>query len=397
MSAVASRMAPTEALKEHTVENTATVIHVVENLNRGGLERVVIELIGAQRAMGMHCRVICLFEAGPLADELLADGVDVQACGKRPGADLHALRRMRALLRRAPGAVLHTHNAVAHYYAVLAAVGLKVGRVVNTRHAMPAGKGAGRREWLYRHAMRLTDVCVAVCEAARLQLQVQEVRPRTGLVTIPNGIRLDRFQPASPVSRRQLSDMLELAAGTALIGTVGRLNAVKDQGSLLRAFRMVHDAMPATALLLIGDGPERAELVALAHAEGVYDSVHFLGDRSDVDVLLQGLDLFVMSSLSEGYSIALLEAGASALPIVATDVGGNAEIVEDGVSGRLVPAGNPAALAAAMLAVLSDRELAGRMGRAGRAWVLEQGSFQLMAERYAAIYADSTTQVRTAP
>lgn len=364
-----------------------TVVHVVENLNRGGLERVVIDLVRAQRAMGMRCRVLCLFGEGPLAEELRADGVDVQACGKRRGVDLRALRRMRALLRQTPGAILHTHNAVAHYHAVLAAVGLPLRRVVNTRHAMPAGEGGGRREWLYRRAMRATDVCVAVCEAARLQLQVQGVRPRVGLVSIPNGIQLGRYQPSCAASRRQLAEVLGLPGGTALIGTVGRLNPVKDQASLIRAFRRVHDAMPATALLLIGDGAERAGLAAVAHAEGVYGSVHFLGDRADVDVLLQGLDLFAMSSMSEGYSIALLEASAAGLPIVATDVGGNAEIVQNAVSGRLVPASDPAALAEAMLSILGDRELAGRMGLAGRAWVLEQGSFRSMAERYAGIYA----------
>ena len=374
---------PASAIDHHR----ATVIHVVENLNRGGLERVVIDLIHAQRAMGMRCRVVCLFEQGPLAEELLADGVDVQACGKRVGADLRALHRMRALLRQDTGAILHTHNAVAHYYAVLAAMGLPKLRVVNTRHSMPAGEGARRREWLYRQAMRMTDVCVAVCEAARLQLQVQGVRPRAGLVSIPNGIQLGRFRPASEAARRQLVEMLGLPCGTALIGTVGRLNPVKDQASLIRAFRRVHDAMPATALLLIGDGSERAGLAAVAHAEGIYGSVHFLGDRADVDVLLQGLDLFVMSSVSEGYSIALLEASAAGLPIVATDVGGNAEIVRNAISGRLVPASDPAALADAMLAILGDRELAGSMGMAGRAWALEQGSFRRMAERYAGIYA----------
>ena len=348
----------------------ASVVHVVENLERGGLERVVIELVRAQRALGMRCRVVCLFGRGALADELAADGVDVSACGKRRGPDMRALRRLRAQLRHEPGAVLHTHNAVAHYYAVLAAIGLPLRQVVNTRHAM-----------------RLTDVCVAVCEAARRQLQAHGVRPRKGLVAIPNGIRLERYRPASDASRRQLVEVLGLPRGTVLVGSVGRLNRVKDQASLIRAFGRVHQAMPATALLLIGDGPEREALAEVAHGEGVYPAVHFMGDRGDVDVLLQGLDLFVMSSVSEGYSIALLEASAAGLPIVATDVGGNGEIVRNAISGRLVPASDPVALAEAMVSILDDRELAGRMGSAGRAWVLECGSFRSMAERYAAVYA----------
>lgn len=391
MSMAAPRLARVEDLAGGSAGGTLpTVIHVVENLNRGGLERVVIDLVRAQRVMGMRCRVVCLFDRGPLAEELTADGVDVRACGKRPGADLRALHRLRSIVREEAGAVLHTHNPVAHYYTVLATVGLPVGRVVNTRHAMPVADGRNRREWLYRRAMRATDVCVAVCEAARTRLQAQGVQPRMGLVAIPNGIRLGGFQPASLQSRRQLAGVLGLPAGTALIGTVGRLTPVKDQASLIRAFSRVHAAIPGTALLLIGYGVERMALLALARAEGVYHAVHFLGDRSDVDALLQGLDIFVMSSLSEGYSIALLEASAAALPIVATDVGGNAEIVQDGVSGTLVPASDPEALAAALLALLRDGVRADAMGGAGRQWVLDNGSFRNMAERYALIYEGAT-------
>ncbi|MCY7353514.1 MAG: glycosyltransferase [Lysobacter sp.] len=375
----------------------STVIHVVENLNRGGLERVVIDLIRAQRAAGMCCRVICLFEPGPLANELIADGVDVRACNKRHGLDLRALSRMRTLLREDPGAVLHSHNAVAHYYAALAAVGLRLGRVVNTRHAMPVGGGAGRREWLYRRSMCMTDVAVAVCETARLQLQRQGVCPSLGLVAIPNGIELERFLPVSAQARRQLAETLEVPPDTLLIGTVGRLNEVKDHATLIRAFRLVHEALPATALLLIGGGALRAQLETVARTEGVDGAVYFFGDRGDVDVLLRGLDLFAMSSLTEGYSVALLEASAVALPIVATDVGGNAEIVRQDVSGQLVPASDPKALAAAMISLLRDRERAAAMGRAGREWVLGEGSFQSMAARYAGIYGQPTAQVGANP
>ena len=102
------------------------IVHVVENLDRGGLERTVVDLIASQRDAGHECRVICLFKLGLLARELLASGVRVDACGKRPGLDLRALRRARALIRQSPDAVIHTHNAMAHYYAVLASLGLRV-------------------------------------------------------------------------------------------------------------------------------------------------------------------------------------------------------------------------------------------------------------------------------
>lgn len=363
------------------------ITHFVENFERGGLERVVIDLIRAQRDAGNTCRAICLFQRGALADELAALGIEVHACGKRRGADVGALLRARALLQRVPGTILHTHNAAAHYHAVFAATGQRFARVVNTRHGMGAADPASRREWLYRRSMRRTDIVVAVCEAARVQFEAQGVHPRAGLFAVPNGIRVERFAPASPEARDRLVAEFGFAPGTRVVGTVGRLNWAKDQVGLIRAFRHACDALPDLALVLIGDGALRATLEQIARDEGIAARVRFLGDRDDVDRLLSGLDLFVLSSVTEGYSIALLEACAAALPIVATDVGGNAEIVRHDVNGCIVPARDVAALAAAMMAVLNQRERAIAMGRAGRTWVLAEGSFRTMAARYARIYA----------
>ncbi len=362
------------------------IVHFVENLERGGLERVVIELIRAQREAGDECRVICLFQPGLLAAELTAMGVQVDACGKRAGADLVALRRARAWLREWPGAVLHTHNAAAHYHAVLAALGLAPATVVNTRHGMGAPDPASRKERLYRWAARRSDTVVAVCEAARRHFAAQGVRPRRALLTILNGIRTETLDPASAQARSALTAALALPAGTRLVGTVGRLNPVKDQAGLIRAFGLLQRGRPDTALVLIGDGPARAELEALALAEGLAERVRFLGDRNDVAALLPGLDVFALSSISEGYSVALLEACAAALPVVATEVGGNAEIVTEGVNGQLVPARDPAALAAALEALLADPARADAMGRAGRERVLSENAFRTMAERYRRVY-----------
>lgn len=367
------------------------ITHFVENFERGGLERVVIDLIQAQRDAGDTCRAICLFQRGALADELAELGIDVHTCGKRRGADVGALLRARALLRQPPGTILHTHNAAAHYHAVLAATGQRFARVVNTRHGMGAADPASRREWIYRRSMRRTDVVVAVCESARVQFEAQGVRPRAALLAVPNGIRVERFAPASREARDRLVAELGFAPGTRLVGTVGRLNWAKDQLGLIRAFRLVCDALPDIALVLIGEGALRATLEQTARDEGIAARVRFLGDRGDVDRLLSGLDVFVLSSVTEGYSIALLEACAAGLPIVATDVGGNAEIVTQNVNGRIVPARDVAALAAAMLAILTQPERAFAMGQAGRAWVLAEGSFRTMAARYARIYAGETT------
>src|SRR5690606_32540217 len=198
------------------------ITHVVENLNRGGLERVVIELVRAQREAGHECRVVCLFEPGSLAPELQDSGVEVQACGKRTGPDVVALARMRRLLARGGRGVLHSHNAAAHYHAVPAAAGLGFQRIVNTRHSMAGPDRGCRRERLYRRAARFTDAVVAVCDAARAQLADHGVQPRRELLAIPNGVRVDRYAPRHDAARGRLLAALGLPAGNRLLGSVGR-------------------------------------------------------------------------------------------------------------------------------------------------------------------------------
>jgi glycosyltransferase involved in cell wall biosynthesis len=364
------------------------ITHVVENLNRGGMERMVLDLVKLQQRQGHHCQVVCLFEAGALAHELDAAGIPVVACHKGPGLDLRALARARRAIDRHDTDILHTHNAVAHYQTVLAVCGLDLLRVLNTRHGMGAGQRTGRKEWLYRRALTRTDMVVTVCEAAKRNGVEKGMLPPSITRVVPNGIAVERFSPASMDMRERLLAVLGLKGNTMLIGNVGRLNWTKDQAGLIRAFRQVHLHYPEAALVLIGDGELREDLEHCALTEGVREAVHFLGDRGDVRELLRGLDLFVLSSVSEGYSMALLEACAVALPVIATDVGGNSEIIRSGETGLLVAPGNADSLADSMLALLRDPERASAYGRAARAWVEHHGSLEAMAERYQCLYQD---------
>ena len=362
------------------------ITHFVENLGRGGLERMVLELVKLQHRQGHRCQVVCLYERGALASELDELGIPVTACEKRQGFDLRALARARRLIRSHATEILHTHNAVAHYQAVLATTGLNVRYVINTRHGMGGKQRSGRREWLYRRALARTHTVVTVCEAARRDAIARGIVPQEKAVVVPNGIRVESFQIANEVMHARLLQMLRCPTGTRVIGTVGRLNWAKDQIGLIKAFHLVHERHPSIALVLVGDGELRRDLEQCAQEEGVTDAVHFLGDRNDVRALLQGFDLFVLSSVSEGYSMALLEACAVALPIVATDVGGNGEIVRDGRNGRLVPASDPRALADAMIALLQDTQGTITLGRTARTWVEQHGSLEAMAAHYERLY-----------
>jgi glycosyltransferase involved in cell wall biosynthesis len=362
------------------------IVHVVESLDIGGLEKVVIALAAWQRSRGHASRIVCLFHEGALAAEARATGLSVQAVNKRPGFDLAALRTLRRDLAEGATEVVHTHNPVAHYYAAAGISRLGARQLVNTRHGMGAARDSRQLRLLYRAALLKTGKVVAVCHAARERFVRTGTVPAALATVIPNGVAIERIAPRSADARTHLLRQLGLPEGTLLLGTVGRLNAVKDHATLLRSVAQLRAGGRAVDLLVIGDGELRSALETQARSLQLGSCVHFMGMRADVGRLLAGLDLFVLSSLTEGYSLALVEAATAALPIVATQVGGNADIVQHGATGLLVPASDAAALAAAITGLDDDPELRARMGQAGRAWALRHGSVEAMGLAYQGLY-----------
>jgi glycosyltransferase involved in cell wall biosynthesis len=362
------------------------IVHVVETLEVGGLERVVVALSAEQARRGHAVTIACLFHEGPLAGDAREAGVDVLACGKRPGADAAALRRLRAALRTRAPQVLHTHNPAAHYYGVLASLGLRGVRRISTRHGMGTFRSSRRRERLYRLSMLATDAAVAVCRAARERFEALGAMPPRRSAVVVNGIDLSRFEARSAARRDALVRGLGLGGTEIVFGSVGRLNEAKDPTNLVDAFARVVAVRPAAALVVVGDGELREAVEARVREHAVGDRVRLLGSRSDVPDLLAAFDAFVLASGTEGYSLALVEAAAAALPAVATDVGGNREIVSDGRTGLIVPPGDPAALSGAMLALADDRGLRESLGASARDWALAHGSLEAMADAYDRLY-----------
>ena len=359
------------------------IVHFVESLENGGLERVVVDLATAQHKRGIQVSVACLFRHGLLADELKAQGVDVLCLERRSGLDKSCIERLRSQLIDSKATVLHTHNQMAHYYGVFASRGLSVRRV-NTRHGMGAHGAFSRREALYRMSLPFTDAVVSVCQANQQLMRRKLMWGARHSVVQPNGIRLEHILTRDSDGRAYAREQLGLSEGQFCFGTVARLNLMKNQALLLRAFAQ----LPAdkSRLVLIGDGPERENLEQLAAQLDISSTTHFLGLRNDVAQLLCGMDVFVLPSLSEGYSLALLEASAAALPIIATDIGGNSEIVAQGTSGLLVPSEDQCALADAMQAMVAEPSRVEQYGRAGRESTLRVASLDAMVDGYTDIY-----------
>lgn len=364
------------------------IVHVVESLEVGGLERCVLTLTRAQRDAGHAVRIVCLFIAGALAEDAAALGIGVEVCGKRDGIDFGALRRLRALLAAGKPYVVHTHNAVAHYYTAGALPARRGPRLVNTRHGMGAWPYSRKREALYRAALLRTDAVALVCEAARRSFVDRGVVPAPLAHVVHNGIDLRQTRPRSEQHVAALRRVLGVSEASLLLGTVGRLNAAKDHANLLDAMAMLRARGVDCALMVAGDGELRGALQQRGRALGLEACVHWLGARNDVPDLLAGLDLFVLSSLTEGYSMALVEAAAAGLPMVATDVGGNREIVTT-ENGLLVPAADAQALALVIARLAAEPAIRRRMGKAARSWALRHGDVGQMAVAYAGLYDSS--------
>lgn len=363
------------------------ILHVIENLNTGGAEHMLVNLAIEQIKRNHQVEVLCLFEQGTLADKLTSIGVSVHACHKQLGLNWAFIRTIFGIVSRFAPDVIHTHSLMGNYYMALLRF-LTASRAVQvvTRHGLLRGGKVKRLGWLFHLSLWMTDWAIGVCDAVSEELLTKHARFTPRIISIKNGIDLARFQTRNAQSQVALKAQLKLNGKQRLLGIVARLNPIKNHALLLTAFAEVHKNLPDTALIIIGNGVTRSALEQQTHALQLEQAVFFLGDRADVPALLAGMDIYVLSSDNEGYSLSLLEAAAAALPLVATAVGGNAEIVNPELSGLIVPAKNPAALANALIRLLNDPQAAGAMGQNARIWVEQHGSLKAMADAYEKLY-----------
>jgi sugar transferase (PEP-CTERM/EpsH1 system associated) len=358
------------------------VIQVIPSLRTGGLENVVLRLVQRlhpdvpQAVMTPAC-------SGPLASRF-PEGVSVIAMADRHRPDYWNAIRMARVFRQLRPDVVHTRN----WSGLDAVVGARIAGVpyvIHGEHGREAGDPAGanpKRRRIRRMLAPLVTEFVTVSKDLARWL-VEEVQlPARRVRTICNGVDTDRFAPGDRDAAR---GALGIPAGFAAIGTVGRLDLVKDQAGLIRAFAVVARRHPAL-LFVAGEGPQRGALESVSRELGLADSVRLLGERQDIPQLLRALDLFALPSLGEGMSNAILEAMATGLPVVATRVGGNGELVMDGVTGRLVDVGQPDALGEVLGEYLLDPGRARRHGAAGRERAAREFGFTSMLEAYRNLY-----------
>jgi sugar transferase (PEP-CTERM/EpsH1 system associated) len=359
------------------------VVHVLHGLGVGGTENGVANLV-TRLGGGFRHTLISMTMAGPLATRVPAD-VAIHCLGKQAGVDWRAMRELARLLRLLRPQVVHSRNWGA-LDAVLAAWPAGIPVVIHGEHGREIADplGRDRRRRLVRRALSpMVDRFVTVSEDLHRWLIADiGICPRK-VQTIPNGVDTERFAPGDPATSRV---MLGLDPARPVVGTIGRLDPVKDQAGLVRAFASVRMNFPDAGLVIAGDGPCRRELEALIASLDLGARVRLLGEQKDVPMVLRAMDVFVLPSIAEGMSNTILEAMASGLPVVATRTGGNPELVEDGVTGTLVPVGDPEALAGAIAGYLGDPVRRTSHGQAARQRAVERFDLGKMVAAYRDLY-----------
>jgi glycosyltransferase involved in cell wall biosynthesis len=373
----------TEMTTSHVPPATVRVMHVVLALRPGGTERLVVEM--ARRApRWIEPSVACLDEAGEWAAILEERGIPVTTLGRRPGFHPGLGGRLAQLAHARDAHVLHCHQYTPFVYGALAKLARPRTRLVFTEHGRLADAPPSSRRRLANAILgRVPGRFFAVSAELRAFLEAEGF-PRGRVEVLPNGI--DLGPPPSAEGRARARHALGVDEDAILLGTAARLDPVKDLRVLVAAVARLRVARAPIRLVILGEGPERASLEREIAAHDLGAAVLLAGHRPDVRDLLPGFDIYVNSSTYEGVSLTILEAMAAALPVVATAVGGNPEVVEDGRTGLLVPPRDAARLASALGALIADPARRRSLGEAGRKRAEERFAFERMMSMYLEAY-----------
>jgi glycosyltransferase involved in cell wall biosynthesis len=367
-----------------------TIAHVLSSFGLGGQERVAVDLAKAQRSAGHQVIAVSLSGSadGPIASAFRHAGVAIETVAKRHRFDVTLPVRLASRLTGWQVDVIHTHNPHALIYGAPTARLLRAA-AVHSKHGINPDRA--RRLWLRRTAAKLVDAYVAVTPSlSQVALENRECAPDK-LRVIPNGIDTGIHAP-DPSARYRVRAELGIPEDAWLVGTVGRLAPEKDQGLLIDAMQELLGER--CHLLIAGAGSEMEALRVRAAAAARQQFIHLVGARDDIPTLLAALDLFVLTSRTEGLPLVLLEAMATGLPVLTTAVGGIPDLVEHRVTGFLVPPHDLASLSKYLGWLSSRPHQAFEVANAGRQLVLARHTVSRMAQAYESLYRSVSTARR---
>lgn len=372
-------------------ETIPLILHVIHHLRTGGLENGLVNLVNGMPESAYRHAIVCVEDFSDFRHRIEQQNVDVIALHRSRIGVRKMQRQLYALCRRLRPAIIHTRNQ-SGLDALLPAWLARVPCLIHSEHGWDVDNIDGKKRkpaLLRRLHAPLVHRYITVSKHLANYLVTEVGIDDQRITQIYNGVDTEKFYPAK-------SKMLELLPpgfqipGQIIIGTVGRLQAVKDQATLLKAFAALlvkyPDLRACARLLIVGDGPLLADLRQLANNLQIADLTWFAGAQENVPDWLRLMDLFVLPSLNEGISNTLLEAMASGIPVIATDVGGNPELIEAGRNGEFFACGDQSALLTLLNRYVQDRELRMAHGSASREIVLQRFSLSTMLKGYQQVY-----------
>ena len=372
-----------------------TICQLLHSLTVGGAE-VLAERLARQ--LGGEFRVVfaCLDDLGELGRSLRSDGFPVHVLHRRPGLDLGCVRRLSRLLRQERVDVIHAHQYTPFFYATAARLLRARLPVMFTEHGRHQPDYPRRKRMIYNRAvLRQADRVIGVGETVRQALIANEGIAPARTSVIYNGIDLAAFD-ARTVDRASVRREIGVGPDDFVIAQVARLDYLKDHATAVRTIARVAEQNRQARLVIVGEGPLRGEIEQqIARACGT-EIVRMLGLRRDVGRILAAADAFLLTSVSEGIPLTVIEAMAAGLPVVSTAVGGVPEVIVDGETGLLAPAGDDQDLAQALLILSADGGLRTRMGEAGRRRAHDVFSEEKMHAGYRECYNEMLQACRRA-
>ena len=381
------------------IDDRPTICHVIHALGVGGAEVLVDQMI---RRMQKDCRCIVavLDEIGEIGTRLQEDGFIVEHLHRQPGIDRGCATRLRQFADREGAEILHAHQCTPFFQAMLSR-GLTGRRpVVFTEHGRhfpdtPSRKRAIVNRMLLKRCDRLFGCGAAVRQA----LINNEGLPESRVEVIYNGVDLRALSKPTPGARERIRAEFGYSANDFVAVQVARLHELKDHQTALKAVDEARHKIPGLRLLLAGDGDQRSTIEQTIRERRLEQTVTLAGTRKDIADLLSASDVFLMSSISEGIPLTVIEAMAARRPVVSTAVGGLPELIEHGVSGMLAPSGDASSLAASLVQLYQSADLRNQMAEVAAGRAQEKFSLQGMLNSYRDVYYDvlGTTDVRQKP
>ena len=375
------------------------VLHVMHRFDTGGLENGVVNLINHMPPQFYRHAVLALTEVTDFQRRIQRDDVEVISLHKPPGHGVWQYAKLYQLFRQLRPHIVHSRNLAAlEVQAPAWAAGVPVR--IHGEHGRDIGDLDGSnitlqrvrrmyRPFVHHYTALSRDLAHYLNDKVRV--------PHGNITRACNGVDTERFR-AAPTGPQAIAGSPFDPAQHWLVGTVGRMQAVKDQTMLAHAFvqalSMAPELKASMRLVMVGEGPLRTQAGAVLAAAGVDHLAWLPGVRSDVEDIMRGMHAFALPSLAEGISNTILEAMASGVPVVATAVGGNADLVTHGETGLITPAGDPQAMACQLVALARDPGRARRMGQAARQRAVTDFSMNAMVSTYQQVYDQQLHRIR---